>query len=78
MAFEGGFGGTLDHFGVTLGALAAYGVTLGSLWGYFGVSLGSVWVSTGDFVSLDDYVAMVVESPWVYEGLVSKKAGFSR
>ena len=52
------------------------GVTSKSLWGYFGVSLGSVWVSMGDFVSLDDYVAMVVESLWVYEGLVSKNTYF--
>ena len=54
------------------------GVTLGLLWGYFGVSLGSVWVSMGDFVSLDDYVAMVVESLWVYEGLVSKNIHFPK
>ena len=44
MAFEGGFGGTLGHFGVTLGALAAcggdFGGTLGSGLGQFGVSLG--------------------------------------
>ena len=38
------------------------GVTLGSLWGYFGISLGSVWVSVGDFGSLDGRFAMIVES----------------
>ena len=44
MAFEGGFGGTLGHFGVTLAALAAYG---GGLWGQFGVILGPVWGQFG-------------------------------
>ena len=33
----GGFG---RHFGVTLGALAAYRKNWGSLWDYFGFSLG--------------------------------------
>ena len=40
------------------------GVTLGSLWGDFGISLGSVWVSVGDFGSLDGHFAMIVESLW--------------
>ena len=49
--------------GVTLGALAAYGVAfVGSLWGDFGISLGSVWVSVGDFGSLEDHFAIIVES----------------
>ena len=65
---------------VTLGLLWEHlrhmAVTLGSLWGYFGVSLGSVWVSMGDFVSLDGYFAMIVEPLWVYEGLVSKDKYF--
>ena len=74
MAFECGFGRTLGQFGVTLGALAAYGgafwghfeVILGSVWGQFGVSLGSVWVSVGDFGSLDGHFAMIVKLLWVY------------
>ena len=53
------------HFGRTCGIW-------GSIWGYFGVSLGSVWVSVGDFGSLDGYFAKVVESLWVYEGPFSK------
>ena len=48
-------------------------VTLGSLWAYFRISLGSVWVSVGDFGSLDGRFAMIVESLWVYEGPFSKK-----
>ena len=44
------------------------GVTLGLLWAYFGISLGSVWVSVVDFGSLDGRFAMTVESLWVYEG----------
>ena len=48
------------------------GVTLGLLWAYFGISLGSVWVSVGDFGSLDGRFAMIVESLWVYEGRFSK------
>ena len=38
------------------------GVTLGLLWAYFGISLGSVWVSVGDFESLDGRFAMIVGS----------------
>ena len=38
-------------FGVTWGALAAYGVTLGPLWGHFEVTLGSFWGHFG--VSFD-------------------------
>ena len=52
------------------------GVTLGLLWAYFGISLGSVWVSAGDFGSLDGRFAMIVESIWVYEGLFSKNTHF--
>ena len=52
------------------------GVTLGSLWGYFGISLESVWASVGDFGSLDGRFAMIVESLWVYEGPFSKKIHF--
>ena len=63
MAFEGGFGGILcplwEH-------LRHVGATLGSLWAYFGINLGSVWVSVGDFGSLDGHVAMIVESLWVH------------
>ena len=39
---------------------------LGSVLGQFRVSLGSVWVSVGDFGSLDGHFAMIVESLWVY------------
>ena len=34
--------------------------------------MGSVWVSVGDFGSLDGHFAMIVESLWVYEGPFSK------
>ena len=62
MAFDGGFGGTL---GSLWEHVRHMGVTLGSLWDYFGVSLGSVWVSVGDFRSLDGYSALIVKSLWV-------------
>ena len=52
------------------------GVTLRSLWGHFGVTLGSVWVSVGDFGSVVGYFAMIVESLWVYEGPFSKNTHF--
>ena len=44
------------------------GVTLAPLWGHVGVSLGSVWVSVGDFASLDGHFAIIVESLWVCKG----------
>ena len=68
----------LRHFGIALGALAAYGVPLGSLWDYFGISLGSVWVFVGDFASLDGRFAMIFELIWVYEGPFSKKHSSSQ
>ena len=37
---------------------------MGSLWAYFGISLGSIWISVGDFGSLDGHFAMIVESLW--------------
>ena len=52
------------------------GVPLGSLWDYLGISLGSVWVSVGDFGSLDGRFAMIVESLWVCEGAFSKNTPF--
>ena len=52
------------------------GVTLGSLWAYFGISLASVWISVGDFGSLDGRFAVIVESLWVYEGPFSKNTHF--
>ena len=52
------------------------GVTLGPLWDHFGVSLGSAWVSVGDFVSLDGHFAIIVESLWLYEGPFSKNIHF--
>ena len=39
--------------------------------------MGSVWVSVGDFGSLDGHFAMIVESLWVYEGPLSKHTPFS-
>ena len=41
-------------------------MVLESVLGQFRVSFGSVWVSVGDFGSLDDQFAMIVESLWVY------------
>ena len=73
MAFEGGFGGIL---GSLWEHLRHMGVTSGSLWAYFGISVGSVWVSVGDFGSLDGHFAMIVESLWVYEGPFSKNIHF--
>ena len=69
--------------GYSLGLLSEHSRHLGSLWGHFEVilgsvlghfrvTLGSVWVSVGDFGSLDGRFAMIVESPCVYEGLFSK------
>ena len=63
LAFEGGLGGTL---GLHWEHLRYMGVPLGSFWSDFGGSLGSVWVSVGDFVSLDGHFALMVESLWVY------------
>ena len=34
--------------------------------------MGSVWVSVGDFGSLDGHFAIIVESLWVYESHLSK------
>ena len=48
------------------------GLLLGSRWVYFGISFGLVWVSVGDFGSLDGHFAMIVEPLWVYEGPFSK------
>ena len=48
-----------------------------SLWGHFGVNLGSVSISVGDFGSVDGYFAMIVESVWVCEGPFSKKTRIS-
>ena len=68
------------HFGITLGLLWEHlrhvGVTLGALWGQVWVSLGSVWVSVDDFGSLDGHFAIIVDSPWVYEGPLSKNIHF--
>ena len=73
MAFEGGFGSIL---GLLWEHLWHMGVPLGSLLHDFGISLGSVWVSVGDFGSLDGHFAMIVESLWVYEGPFSKNTHF--
>ena len=62
LAFEGGFRGTL---GLLWEHLRYMGVTFGSFLGDFGSSLGSIWVSVGEFVSLDGHFAMIVELPWV-------------
>ena len=42
----------------------------------FGVTLGSVWVSVGDFGSLDSHFTIIVESHWVYKGPFSKNIHF--
>ena len=73
LAFEGDFGGIL---GSLWEHLRRMGVALGSLWRYFGISLGSVWVSVGDFGSLDGRFAMIVESVWLYQGSFSKNTYF--
>ena len=73
MAFEGGFWGILGSLSEDLRHM---GVTLGSLWGYFDVSLGSVWVSVGDFGSLDGHFTIIVGSLWVYESPFSKNTHF--
>ena len=51
-------------------------MTLGSLWGHFGVTLGSLWVYDGDLRSLWDHSGTIVESLWVYEDTVSKNTHF--
>ncbi len=35
------------------------------LLGYFGATFGSLWVSSGDFGSLNDYFGIIVELLWV-------------
>ena len=75
MAFEGGFGIILRSLWEHLRHM---GVTLGPLWDRFGISLGSFWVSVGDFASLDGHFAIIVESPWVYKRSVSEKHLFSQ
>ena len=80
LAFRAALGPIWHYFGFTLGAPAAcggdFGGTLGSGLGQFGVSLGSVWVSVDDFGSLDGHFAIIVDSPWVYEGPLSKNKHF--
>ena len=70
LAFEGGSGDTLGLLWEHLRHLGSFWgyfeVILGSVLGQFRVSLGSVWVSVGDFGSLDGHFAMIVESLWVY------------
>ena len=69
MAFEDGSGGNLGslwgYLGSTCGIWGDFGanlgVTLRSLCGYFGVTLGSIWVSVRDFGAVDGYFAMIVE-----------------
>ena len=52
------------------------GVTLGPLLPCPRINWGSVWVSEGDFGSLDGRFAMIVKSLWVYEGPFSKMTHF--
>ena len=40
------------------------------------VSLGLVWVSVGDFASLDGHFAIIVESLWVCKGPFPKNIHF--
>ena len=35
------------------------------LLGHFGATFGSLWVSSGDFGSLNDYFGIIVELLWV-------------
>ena len=49
-----------------------------SLLGHFGVSLGSVLLSVGDFASLDGHFAIIMESLWVYERPIQKKHSFTQ
>ena len=73
MAFEGGFGGTLHHFGVTLGALAAYGGAFGS---HFEVILGSVWGQSGYLrVGLGH---LMVTLQWLSSHFVYRKVRFQK
>ena len=80
LAFRPALGPIWHHFGFTWGALAACGGdfrgTLGSGLGQLGVSLGSVWVLVDEFGSLDGHFAIIVDSPWVYEGPLSKNTHF--
>ena len=39
--------------------------------------MGSVWVSVGDFGSLDGHFTIIVESLWVYKGPFSKNTYFT-
>ena len=71
LALEGGSGGTL---GSLWEHLRHMGVTLAPLWGHFEATLGTVWVSVGDFASLDGHFAIIVESLWLYEGPFSKNS----
>ena len=73
LAPEGGSGGTS---GSLWEHLRHMGVTLASVWGQFGVSLGSVWVSVADFASIDGHFAIIVESLWAYKGPCSKNTQF--
>ncbi len=52
------------------------GVTLKPLLGHFGVSLGSVLLSVGDFASLDGHFAIIVESLLVYVSRGQKNIHF--
>ena len=66
MAYEDGSRGTSGSFWGYLGSTYAiwddFGATLRSLLGHFGVTLGSVSISVGDFGSVDGYFAMIVDS----------------
>ena len=46
------------------------------LLGHFGATFGSLWVSSGDVGSLNDYFGIIVELLWVYEGPFSKNSDF--
>ena len=73
LAPEGGSGGTS---GSLWEHLRHMGVTLASLWGQFGVSSAPVFVSVGDFGSLDGHFTIIVESLWVCKGPFSKNTHF--
>ena len=77
LAIEGGMGSLWVTLRITLEALAAYEGAFGVTLGLFGNSLGSVWVSVGDFGSLDGRFAMIFESKFGYMKVHFQKHPFS-
>ena len=63
--------------GVRNGSKGANRTICWAHFGHFGVIWESVWVSVGDFWSVDGDFAMIVGSLWVSEGPFSKTLIFS-